>query len=70
MRNTKSPMIAMLAILSLLGIGATVYAHCQIPCGIYNDPARFTDMADHITTIEKSMNQINAAGTSANQSVR
>ena len=35
-----------------------VYSHCQIPCGIYNDPARFDMIAENITTIEKSMNQI------------
>jgi nickel superoxide dismutase len=36
----------------------TVRAHCQIPCGIYDDGARFTLMLEHVTTIEKSMNQI------------
>ena len=35
-----------------------VYSHCQIPCGIYNDPARFDMIAEHTTTIEKSMKQI------------
>ena len=70
MRKIKKPIVSMGVILSLLGIGATVYAHCQIPCGIYNDPARITAMAEHITTIEKSMNQINASGTNTNQSVR
>ena len=35
-----------------------VSAHCQIPCGIYNDPVRFTMLEEHITTIEKSMNSI------------
>ena len=35
-----------------------VYSHCQIPCGIYGDPTRFDIMAEHITTIEKSMMQI------------
>ena len=33
-------------------------AHCQVPCGIYGDETRFTLMEEHITTIEKSMNQI------------
>ena len=33
-------------------------AHCQIPCGIYDDPARFTMLEEHLTTIEKSMKQI------------
>jgi len=33
-------------------------AHCEIPCGIYDDEMRIKMMAEHITTIEKSMNQI------------
>jgi nickel superoxide dismutase len=35
-----------------------VFAHCEIPCGIYDDKARITLMNEHITTIEKSMRQI------------
>jgi len=35
-----------------------VYSHCQIPCGIYGDQARFDMIAENITTIEKSMQQI------------
>lgn len=70
MRKAMYPRLSMLIILSMLGIGATVYAHCQIPCGIYDDPARITAMAEHITTIEKSIKQINGPGTSTNQSVR
>lgn len=34
------------------------YAHCEIPCGIYDDAMRITMITEHITTIEKSMNQI------------
>ena len=50
---------AMLGILVLVMVFASiVYSHCQIPCGIYGDPARFDMLAEHITTIEKSMNQI------------
>jgi nickel superoxide dismutase len=33
-------------------------AHCQIPCGIYNDPVRFALLEEHVATIEKSMKQI------------
>lgn len=33
-------------------------AHCEIPCGIYDDEMRIKMIAEHITTIEKSMNQI------------
>ncbi len=35
-------------------------AHCQIPCGIYDDEMRFRMLEEHITTIEKSMNEINS----------
>ena len=33
-------------------------AHCEIPCGIYADSVRITMILEHITTIEKSMTQI------------
>ena len=46
--------------LTLLTAGASgVWAHCQIPCGIYGDAGRFDAMMEDMTTIEKSMNQIN-----------
>ena len=32
--------------------------HCEIPCGIYDDKLRVQLISEHITTIEKSMNQI------------
>jgi nickel superoxide dismutase len=35
-----------------------VAAHCEIPCGIYDDAMRVKMIAEHITTIEKSMNQV------------
>lgn len=40
--------------------GTLGFAHCQIPCGIYDDPARFVELEEHVTTIEKSMSQIEA----------
>ncbi|HID77043.1 MAG TPA: superoxide dismutase [Planctomycetaceae bacterium] len=44
---------------AVLAVGSSALAHCQIPCGIYDDPARFAELEEHVTTIEKSMNQIN-----------
>jgi len=38
----------------------TAAAHCEIPCGIYDDAARIKLIAEHITTIENSMKQISA----------
>lgn len=35
-----------------------VPAHCEIPCGIYDDEMRINMMLEHLSTIEKSMNQI------------
>jgi len=49
-------LFVLFAIVALAGTKA--WAHCQIPCGIYDDPARFTEMREHVTTIEKSINQI------------
>lgn len=51
----------MAVILSVLMIGvsvSTVSAHCQIPCGIYNDQLRIEMIREDATTIEKSMNEI------------
>ena len=45
-------------LLTALVVGSLAYSHCQIPCGIYGDEGRFEEMAEHITTIEKSMKQI------------
>lgn len=60
MRSVLSYKLMVPAVLVSLAIFASiVYSHCQIPCGIYDDPARFVMLAEHIATIEKSMNQIN-----------
>jgi nickel superoxide dismutase len=48
-----------ISLVSLIIFGSLAYSHCQIPCGIYNDQIRFDMIEEHITTIEKSMNQIN-----------
>jgi len=47
-------------------------AHCEIPCGIYDDEARMNMIFEHAGTIEKSMKEITAleGGTNANQLVR
>lgn len=55
-------------------IASIVHSHCQVPCGIYGDPARFDMIAEHILTIEKSMKQISQLSgepeTNSNQIVR
>ncbi len=41
----------------LLGalVGKSVHAHCEVPCGIYGDEARFTQMLEDQQTIAKAM---------------
>ena len=49
-------------------------AHCEIPCGIYDDELRTKQIAEDATTIEKSMKQImelsKASPVNYNQMVR
>ncbi len=33
-------------------------AHCQVPCGIYDDAARLKQMSEDVTTIIKAMNEM------------
>ena len=50
------------AILIVFLTASMVSAHCEVPCGIYDDTMRLDQIAEHVKTIEKSMNQINALG--------
>lgn len=63
----------MLIILTF-GLITMIQAHCQVPCGIYDDHTRFVLLREHIATIEKSMNQVNELSkdpvTNINQLVR
>ena len=35
-----------------------LFAHCQVPCGIYDDARRVTEIEEHIQTIDKAMDNI------------
>ncbi len=57
-------------ILGLIMVGAAVLpmsylaAHCEVPCGIYDDGARFKSMYEDQTTIAKAIdNIVESAGT-------
>lgn len=60
MKKSKMIIIGMslLVWLTLSGVNSNVYAHCQIPCGIYTDELRFQLIEEDILTIEKSMKEI------------
>lgn len=38
---------------------STVFAHCQVPCGIYGDQLRFEKLLEDTKTIAKSQDQMN-----------
>ena len=61
MKILKENILPVLAIFIavLLCITPTGLSHCEIPCGIYNDAMRLDVIAEDITTIEKSMKEIN-----------
>lgn len=65
--------VAIAVIVSCLGLSTTLFAHCEIPCGIYDDQMRIKMIAEHITTIEKSIakiNEIEQGSSNNNQLVR
>ena len=45
-------------IITLAIMAPSAGAHCEIPCGIYDDRARLQLIAEHAGTIEKSIQQI------------
>ena len=49
-------------LLLLAGI-SRLSAHCEVPCGIYDDAMRIKMMAEHILTIEKSITEIKTLET-------
>jgi nickel superoxide dismutase len=50
--------ILFFAAASVFGFSQTGYAHCQIPCGIYDDHARVQMMLEDAATVEKSIKLI------------
>jgi nickel superoxide dismutase len=64
--------VLIVSLSALLFSAGSVLAHCEIPCGIYDDEMRMSLIMEHAGTIEKSMTQINELekGGNANQLVR
>ena len=59
--------IVSLALATIVLVSASgLQAHCEVPCGIYGDSTRFVLLKEHITTMEKSINQINALKSESN----
>lgn len=57
--------------LLLLGFFVTnLFAHCQVPCGIYDDAKAFKTLMEHAHTIERAVENINDNASSFHQKVR
>ena len=54
----KPRLATALAALICLTWSTAAFSHCEIPCGIYDDEMRVRMIAEHVTTIEKSMKSI------------
>ena len=55
--------IGVTIVLGIILLSAGARAHCEIPCGIYGDRMRIDMIAEDITTVEKSMKQIEELGS-------
>lgn len=53
----KKIVSSVIIVIALLAINKNSFAHCEVPCGIYNDEIRIALLYEHFTTIEKAMNQ-------------
>lgn len=61
----KKTLIVLTAVVFSTILTKTATAHCEVPCGIYNDELRIELIKEHIQTIEKAMNQINEIQSSS-----
>ena len=57
--TTGVALIGLYGLVCLLSLQDRVDAHCQVPCGIYDDHGRIHVMLEDVTTITKAIAQIN-----------
>ena len=67
--------LSLLVIISIFGLSPSASAHCQVPCGIYDDHARIHAMLEDTETITKAKKKLIAMegktdAKSFNQKVR
>jgi nickel superoxide dismutase len=62
-KNMKIKCLSLLMSALLIALwSGRLSAHCEIPCGIYDDQLRVHMIAEHLVTIDKSMVQIKELG--------
>ena len=55
---SKKISLTLVILLAVALLPHLAFAHCQVPCGIYDDAARITRMYEDAATIEKAMVQM------------
>jgi nickel superoxide dismutase len=48
----------------------TIFGHCQVPCGIFDDARRILEIEELVNTIEKAMGKIEVLSHKNNQSAQ
>jgi nickel superoxide dismutase len=66
MKSVKNLYLLFFVLAGVLFLNGKSYAHCEVPCGIYDDSVRVALIYEHISTIEKAMNNINEISQEAN----
>jgi nickel superoxide dismutase len=59
-QTMRMSVLVSMVVVAVLGVAMRSGGHCQIPCGIYDDEVRLDMMEEHVDTIEKSIDEINA----------
>ena len=63
----KKPLVTLLfTLISIIALPQLSHAHCQIPCGIYDDHARVKSMLEDAATAEKSIKLISELSAKTN----
>jgi nickel superoxide dismutase len=55
---SRPTLTTLLTVALLTAVPALVGAHCQVPCGIYDDAARIARLHEDTATIEKAMTRM------------
>ena len=58
MSRRSARLSAAALVLALAAAAPAAFAHCQVPCGIYDDGARIAAMKEDAATIRKAVDQI------------
>jgi nickel superoxide dismutase len=66
MKSVKNLYALLFVLTGVLIINNKSFAHCEVPCGIYDDSVRVALIYEHISTIEKAMNNINELSQETN----